>query len=421
MSSQPDKSTSLNFFLSYTFLLLVWLISTPVLLADCYKLMHQPTANHIVLVIDCSGSMNGQPLADAKRGANSFLAQIKSNDRVALISFDDSVEFVQDEINNPNVLSTAVNDLRSGGATALYDGIARAALSLVNKKGNRVIVYLTDGNDNKSRYRLTELEKMTVSEGIFVYGIGLGQVDIEKLQQLSQKTSGTIRYTQISSNLENLYLEVWDEYYNQYNKQQPDEGSLVVTSIPDNKEVIINGRKVGTTPFREISLKEKPIKIGIVYNQGIWECDAIIKAGYQTVIDTRESDLGAELLIVSSPQGATVFIDDVYIGVTAIGTPVSMSKPNWVEQAQKDSRQLRISKIPYGNHRFRLRGIPDFDFGPDQQIEIEIPVSNDHMILFFDIFRQKVTSDEGKIYSVGRPNDPFSELDDDFDEGLDDF
>ena len=421
MSSQPDKSTSLNFFLSYTFLLLVWLISTPVLLADCYKLMHQPTANHIVLVIDCSGSMNGQPLADAKRGANSFLAQIKSNDRVALISFDDSVEFVQDEINNPNVLSTAVNDLRSGGATALYDGIARAALSLVNKKGNRVIVYLTDGNDNKSRYRLTELEKMTVSEGIFVYGIGLGQVDIEKLQQLSQKTSGTIRYTQISSNLENLYLEVWDEYYNQYNKQQPDKGSLVVTSIPDNKEVIINGRKVGTTPFREISLKEKPIKIGIVYNQGIWECDAIIKAGYQTVIDTRESDLGAELLIVSSPQGATVFIDDVYIGVTAIGTPVSMSKPNWVEQAQKDSRQLRISKIPYGNHRFRLRGIPDFDFGPDQQIEIEIPVSNDHMILFFDIFRQKVTSDEGKIYSVGRPNDPFSELDDDFDEGLDDF
>ena len=421
MSSQPDKSTSLNVFLSSTFLLLVWLISTPVLLADCYKLMHQPTANHIVLVIDCSGSMNGQPLADAKRGANSFLAQIKSNDRVALISFDDSVEFVQDEINNPNVLSTAVNDLRSGGATALYDGIARAALSLVNKKGNRVIVYLTDGNDNKSRYRLTELEKMTVSEGIFVYGIGLGQVDIEKLQQLSQKTSGTIRYTQISSNLENLYLEVWDEYYNQYNKQQPDKGSLVVTSIPDNKEVIINGRKVGTTPFREISLKEKPIKIGIVYNQGIWECDAIIKAGHQTVIDTRESDLGAELLIVSSPQGATVFIDDVYIGVTAIGTPVSMSKPNWVEQAQKDSRQLRISKIPYGNHRFRLRGIPDFDFGPDQQIEIEIPVSNDHMILFFDIFRQKVTSDEGKIYSVGRPNDPFSELDDDFDEGLDDF
>ena len=421
MSSQPDKSTSLNFFLSSTFLLLVWLISTPVLLADCYKLMHQPTANHIVLVIDCSGSMNGQPLADAKRGANSFLAQIKSNDRVALISFDDSVEFVQDEINNPNVLSTAVNDLRSGGATALYDGIARAALSLVNKKGNRVIVYLTDGNDNKSRYRLTELEKMTVSEGIFVYGIGLGQVDIEKLQQLSQKTSGTIRYTQISSNLENLYLEVWDEYYNQYNKQQPDKGSLVVTSIPDNKEVIINGRKVGTTPFREISLKEKPIKIGIVYNQGIWECDAFIKAGYQTVIDTRESDLGAELLIVSSPQGATVFIDDVYIGVTAIGTPVSMSKPNWVEQAQKDSRQLRISKIPYGNHRFRLRGIPDFDFGPDQQIEIEIPVSNDHMILFFDIFRQKVTSDEGKIYSVGRPNDPFSELDGDFGEGLDDF
>ena len=414
MRFRLDKSISLNFFLIPSFLLLVWLISTSVLVADCYKLIHQPTINHIVLVIDCSGSMDGQPLADAKRGAKSFFAEIKSNDRVALISFDDVVEFEQDETNNLSVLNTAVNNLRSGGATALYDGIARAALYLVNKKGNRVIVYLTDGNDNKSRYRLTELEKMTVSEGIFVYGIGLGQVDIEKLQQLSQKTNGTIQYTQRSSNLENLYLKVWNEYYNQYNKPQRDKGSLVVTSIPDGKEVIINGRKVGITPFREVSLEAKPIKIGIVYNQGIWECDAIIKSGYQTVIDTRESDLGAELLILSRPQGATVFIDDVYIGVTAVGTPISMSKPNWIEHAQKDSRQLRISKIPYGNRRFRLRGIPDFDFGPDQQIEVEIPVSNDRMVLFFDIFRQKVTSGKGKIYSVGRPNDPFSELDDDF-------
>ena len=43
------------------------------------------------------------------------------------------------------------------------------------------------------------------------------------------------------------------------------------------------------------------------------------------------------------------------------------------------------------------------------------------ILVLINRFRQKVTSDEGKIYSVGRPNDPFSELDDDFDEGLDDF
>ena len=127
MRFRLDKSISLNFFLIPSFLLLVWLISTSVLVADCYKLIHQPTINHIVLVIDCSGSMDGQPLADAKRGAKSFFAEIKSNDRVALISFDDVVEFEQDETNNLSVLNTAVNNLRSGGATALYDGIARAA------------------------------------------------------------------------------------------------------------------------------------------------------------------------------------------------------------------------------------------------------------------------------------------------------
>ena len=91
-----------------------------------------------------------------------------------------------------------------------------------------------------------------------------------------------------------------------------------------------------------------------------------------------------------------------------------------------DGRQLRVRSVPYGNHRFRLKGIPDFDFGPQQEIEIQLSIQQEEMILFVDILRQKVTDGKGKTYAVGKPKDPFQELEGDFEndsdlEGFEDF
>ena len=65
---------------------------------------------------------------------------------------------MQEETSNRD-LSRAVDDIRPAGATALYDAIARAALTSIHKKGNCLIIYLADGADNRSRYHLAELEK----------------------------------------------------------------------------------------------------------------------------------------------------------------------------------------------------------------------------------------------------------------------
>ena len=172
----------------------------------------------------------------------------------------------------------------------------------------------------------------------------------------------------------------------------------------------MDGRKVGRTPYKIDALSSRDYQVGIIYNRGIWECNAVVKSGHRTTIDSRQSDLGADLLIVSSPQGASVFIDDAYVGVTAVGQSISLAKSDWFKKAQADGRQLRVRKVPYGNIQLRLRGIPDFDFGPDQEIEVEIPVKVEQMILFSDIFRQKVVDQNGKVYAVGRSNDPFEEL-----------
>ena len=282
---------------------------------------------------------------------------------------------------------------------------------------------LTDGKDTGSRYSLRDLEKINVSEGLFVYGIGLGDVDVNALQGLSQVTNGTFDHTRNSADLKDLYLRVLNGYYQRYGNRLHDTGALTIRSIPDGREVIHNGRKVGVTPFKMDAATPGDYKVGVIFRRGIWECDAVVKRGYRTIIDARESDLGADLLIVSSPQGATVFLDDAYVGITAIGRPLSLAQKDWAARAKADTRQLRIRKVPYGNHRLRLRGIPDFDFGPDQELAVELPVKDEELILFVDIFRQKVQDGQGNIIAGGRPHDPFRELEDaangDFDSEFD--
>ena len=83
--------------------------------------------------------MSGHPLDDAKRGCNAFLTKMEYNDRVSLISFADTVELEQEATQNYNSLFIVVNDIRPGRSTALYDGIARAALTLVHKKATELL------------------------------------------------------------------------------------------------------------------------------------------------------------------------------------------------------------------------------------------------------------------------------------------
>ena len=64
------------------------------------------------------------------------------------------------------------------------------------------------------------------------------------------------------------------------------------------------------------------------------------------------------MLVVSSPQGASVFTDDAFAGLAVVGKPISLAKPNWFKKVQTDGRQLRVRKVPYDNIQLGLSGIP---------------------------------------------------------------
>ena len=68
--------------------------------------------------------MSGEPLETAKQAIVAALRQLHSQDRVSVVSFDDTVrvEVPSGPVRDLDALIAQVLRIESGGSTALYDG-----------------------------------------------------------------------------------------------------------------------------------------------------------------------------------------------------------------------------------------------------------------------------------------------------------
>lgn len=158
---------------------------------------------NVMLVVDTSGSMEGDKMENVKEALATFLDQIKSDEeRVGLFEFyNDVTERVRiSELkNNRSALVRAVENLDPGGNTALLDGVAAAyeRLQQLNDPSRiNAIVVMTDGKENASALSLSQLvsrlqtgNQSGVPVVVFAIAYG-GDADMHVLQSLSDATGG---------------------------------------------------------------------------------------------------------------------------------------------------------------------------------------------------------------------------------------
>ena len=112
----------------------------------------------IVVVFDKSGSMQGRPLEEAKRGAKAFLATLDARDQVTLLFFDHKVypPYGPVEVGEGKAeLESRIDGVSAGGETAMYSATEAAYKLLAGRAKTsvhriRAAVVLTDGTDNRS-------------------------------------------------------------------------------------------------------------------------------------------------------------------------------------------------------------------------------------------------------------------------------
>jgi len=167
---------------------------------------------NVYLVVDTSGSMRGDKLANAQEALRVFLDQIKGDlERVGLVEFSSQVNNIipLDELSqNRADLTASIEELEASGDTALLDAINTAYVRLQQLNDSErinAIVAMTDGLENHSRISLRELTQ-TMQAGnesgmpIVVFCIAYGDdADYGTLEALAEATNGQVRKGDLES------------------------------------------------------------------------------------------------------------------------------------------------------------------------------------------------------------------------------
>lgn len=104
----------------------------------------------VVLLIDTSGSTHFK-IEEMQGAAISFVNQLKDQDRVMVMSFDDSISTLCEPTSDRDTLIRAIRRTRTGGGTRLYDAVHQAVRQkLKSISGRKALVLFTDGVDTAS-------------------------------------------------------------------------------------------------------------------------------------------------------------------------------------------------------------------------------------------------------------------------------
>jgi Ca-activated chloride channel family protein len=106
----------------------------------------------LVLMIDTSGSTRFR-LEDIQDAAITFVNQLRADDQVMVVSFDDDVRVLSEFTNDRNRLRDAIRHTRTGNGTRLYDAVDMVMnQKLSHVSGRKAVVLFTDGVDTTSRH-----------------------------------------------------------------------------------------------------------------------------------------------------------------------------------------------------------------------------------------------------------------------------
>jgi len=133
----------------------------------------------VAIAIDVSGSIRARLLFEQEAAIEFFYATIEpTRDMGMLVTFDSAVELLQEFTSQPELLAEGVGRIRAGGGTALYDAVFLAINEIARQpEGRRVLIVISDGDDNASRVSLTEALELAQRNDVAIYTISTNSAD----------------------------------------------------------------------------------------------------------------------------------------------------------------------------------------------------------------------------------------------------
>jgi VWFA-related protein len=191
------------------------------------------------LVVDNSGSM-GPKRPSVIAASLAFVRSSNSQDQMFVVNFNQkvslglpkSIPFTSDL----QQLQGALSKNPAFGNTALYDAIAAALLHVkAGTRDKKALIVVTDGGDNASRMKFSDLLKMAESSNATIYTIGIldqaySDQNPKVLRQLSKVTGGRAYFPESVAEVFNASKQISQDLRRQYTI-----GYIPTDRAPDGK------------------------------------------------------------------------------------------------------------------------------------------------------------------------------------------
>jgi Ca-activated chloride channel family protein len=210
---------------------------------------HEDVPVTVGLVVDNSGSMKAKR-HDVIAAALAFARSSNPQDQMFVVNFNEKVSFGLPAntafTDQTAQLQVALSKVAADGETALYDAVAVALEHL--KQGDRdkkVLIVVSDGGDNASKHKLTEIMAMAGQPGVIIYTIGIfDDQDADRnpavLKRLARATGGEAFLPESLTDVTPICERIARDIRNQY----------TIAYVPTNK------KRDGT--YRVIQVKAIP-------------------------------------------------------------------------------------------------------------------------------------------------------------------
>jgi Ca-activated chloride channel homolog len=172
------------------------------------------------IVLDTSGSM-GTKLTLVRRLFPKILKPVSSQDEFALIQAADRPVVVSGFVSSTDTLQTQAASITSRGRSSLLDAVYLGLqVTKVGRNASKVLLVISDGGENSSRYTEAEIRAAIRETGVRVYSLGIDApnqgpeetagevVGRAVLSQIAEKTGGRHFGIDRGSNLPQIAVEL---------------------------------------------------------------------------------------------------------------------------------------------------------------------------------------------------------------------
>jgi Ca-activated chloride channel family protein len=262
-----------------------------------------PPQREFVFVLDRSGSMTGEPIAQARNALRACLRSLNVDDTFRILLFDDKLEWynqkaaniTQGEITHADQY---IDKVEGRGGTEILLALQAIFDLAVDPTRARYLVFLTDGAVSAEERALDQIRTRLGTSRLFTFGIG-PSVNRALLEQLASLGRGTSEFLQLDEDIEGAIIRFQDRVsfpvltdlslawkgakgWDIYPRQLPDlfAGQPIeicgrfASSAPDSR-LIVYGKRAG-----------QEVEVNLALQPAVGKEDAIQRVWNRARVDT---------------------------------------------------------------------------------------------------------------------------------------